>query len=71
MACTMVGITCCVSMCVHCRLLGHSLMKHRHLRQLGYRVVSVPWFEWDLLYGSTQKHEYLQQRIEAAAAMDA
>jgi RAP domain len=39
-------------------------MKHRHLRLLGYRVVSVPWYEWDSLQGPAEKHQYLQQRIE-------
>ena len=52
--------------CPHCRLLGHSVMKHRHLRLLGYQVVSVPWFEWDSLLGPPRKHEYLQQRIRGA-----
>lgn len=59
------------SICPHCRLLGHSVMKHRHLRLLGYQVVSVPWFEWDSLLGPPRKHEYLQQRIRGAADKNA
>ncbi len=41
-------------------------MKHRHLRLLGWKVVSVPFFEWDELQGPAQKQRYLQQRIETA-----
>jgi RAP domain len=43
-------------------------MKHRHLQMLGYQVVSVPWFEWDALQGPANKHQYLQQRIDAATS---
>ena len=47
------------------------MMKHRHLRLLGYQVVSVPWFEWDALLGPPRKHEYLQHRIRRAADTNA
>lgn len=51
--------------CFHCRLLGHSRMKHRHLRALGWKVVSVPYHKWDELLGPTEKQEYLQDRMDA------
>jgi len=46
------------------RPLGHTNMKHRHLRLLGWQVVSVPWFEWDDVRGPVMRREYLLSHIE-------
>ena len=47
------------------RPLGHTSMKHRHLRQLGWDVISVPWYEWDDVRGPVNRREYLLSRIES------
>ena len=39
--------------------LGHAAMKHRHLRQLGYALISIPYWEWDTLATSDAKVRYL------------
>ena len=51
-----------------CRsLTGAMLMKHRHLRQLGYVVVVVPYWhdrEWDQVCGDeASKVEYLRGKL--------
>ena len=45
------------------RLLGHARMKHRHLALLGWKVLSVPYHEWDEKLGSAEKQEYLGEQI--------
>ena len=51
--------------------LGHTSMKHRHLRLLGWQVVSVPWFEWDEIRGPVMRREYLLSRLESTSLQSA
>ena len=46
--------------------LGHTVMKARHLQLLGWRVISVPWHEWDDVRGPVMKREYLLSRIDSS-----
>ena len=39
---------------------GATGLKRRVLRLLGYRVVSIPYWEWDGLNGKEQKEGYLR-----------
>ncbi|XP_055456773.1 FAST kinase domain-containing protein 1, mitochondrial isoform X1 [Psammomys obesus] len=50
-------------------LKGQSAMKKRHLEILGYRVVQVPYFEWNSMALSTKdaRMGYLRERIFGAA----
>ena len=41
---------------------GRTLMKRRQLAAFGYRVVPVPFWEWDSLRSESEKRAYLQQR---------
>ena len=43
-------------------------MKRRHLELLGYRLVSVPYFEWNALRGEAEEEEYLTRRIAETRA---
>ncbi len=46
------------------RLHGRTLLKRRILHALGMRVISVPFYEWDELGRSPQRHtEYMAGRI--------
>jgi very-short-patch-repair endonuclease len=46
--------------------LGATAMKRRHLQQLGWVVVNVPYSEWDRQTDEQQRVAYLQQRIAEA-----
>jgi len=45
------------------RPLGSTLLRRRLLRLAGWEVVSVPFFEWDRLFGDEEKADYLGRRI--------
>lgn len=49
-------------------LKGKSAMKKRHLEILGYRVIQVPYFEWNSMALSTKdaRMDYLRERIFGA-----
>jgi hypothetical protein len=42
---------------------GATLIKRRHLELLGYRLVSVPFWEWDRLTGSDERKKYLRGKM--------
>ena len=43
---------------------GATLLKHRHLRQLGYALVAVPYWEWDQVRGDeASKVEYVRGKV--------
>ena len=39
--------------------LGATVMKHRHMEQLGFNMKSVPYWEWDALGTDEEKVQYL------------
>ena len=43
---------------------GSTRLKRKQLRQLGYAVVSVPFWEWDALVGEAEQSEYLEGKFE-------
>ena len=43
---------------------GSTLLKRKQLRQLGYAVVSVPFWEWQALRGDEEQREYLEGKFE-------
>jgi len=46
---------------------GATLLKHRHLRQLGYALVVVPYWEWDqVCRDETSKVEYLRGKLASS-----
>ena len=79
-ACVRACVRACVCTCVITRWLdltgpshflacgspsGATLLKHRHLRQLGYALVVVPYWEWQLVRGDeTSKVEYLRGKLD-------
>jgi len=42
---------------------GSTLLKRKQLGQLGYRVVPVPFWEWQALIGEEAKRQYLQGKL--------
>ena len=50
---------------------GHTRLKHRHLRALGWQIVSVPMFEWkaqERAGGQRQQTQYMQRLLEGPLA---
>ena len=47
---------------------GATLLKQRQLRALGYRLVSVPFWEWNELRSRAEQSTYLQQLLRRGAA---
>ena len=41
---------------------GSTVLKRRQLEAMGYRVVSVPFWEWARLQRSDEQMAYLQQK---------
>jgi hypothetical protein len=46
------------------RQLERPLIKRRHLELLGYRLVSVPFWEWDGLAGVDERRQYLAGKVQ-------
>ena len=47
---------------------GNTLLKRRQLGQLGYKVVSVPWWEWNALRRDKDKEQaYLFKALVGCA----
>ena len=44
---------------------GPTQLKRRLLRAGGWRVVSVPFFEWNNLGGEPRRREYLEARLSS------
>ena len=45
---------------------GATMLKHRHLRQLGYALVVVPYWEWDQVRGDEAAEvEYLRGKLDS------
>jgi hypothetical protein len=42
---------------------GSTLLKRKQLRQLGYKVVSLPFWEWPQLVGELEKWDYLAEKF--------
>ena len=45
------------------QLLGHTVMKQRHVRNAGWNLLTVAHEDWDELRGRQQKLNFLQTRI--------
>ena len=46
--------------------MGATLLKHQHLRQLGYALVVVPYWEWDQVRGDkAAEFEYLRGKLDS------
>ena len=43
---------------------GGTRLKRKQLRQLGYAMVSVPFWEWQALEGEQEQSEYLEGKFE-------
>mmetsp|Transcript_13062 Transcript_13062/g.16752 ORF Transcript_13062/g.16752 Transcript_13062/m.16752 type:complete len:270 (+) Transcript_13062:86-895(+) len=50
--------------------LGPAIMKHRHLRQDGWKVISVPSHEWQELSGALNRRKYLEAKIRSLRIKD-
>jgi hypothetical protein len=50
-------------------LMGTTLYRNRALAVRGYRVISVPWFEWSELQGEEQQQQYLLRLFTAAGVV--
>ena len=42
---------------------GSTLIKRRHLSLLGYKLVSVPHWEWDKLEPMDEQEAYLREKL--------
>jgi len=47
------------------RLLGSAVLKRRHLRRSGWRVLSVPLATWEELIGPEERGRYLKAELQA------
>jgi hypothetical protein len=43
---------------------GATLLKRRHLTQLGHTLVSVPYWEWDRCKGAGEREQYLKSKLD-------
>ena len=43
---------------------GSTLLKRKQLRQLGYTVVAVPFWEWDALKNAEVKRRYVVDKLK-------
>jgi len=50
--------------------LGSTILKRRHLRANGYKLVTVPYWEWDTLKGADEKSTYLLSCLLASDVPD-
>ena len=53
----------------HWRPSGSLLLQQRQLRAFGYRVVSVPFYEWKGLQSAQQQRTYLWHRVGSEGGM--
>ncbi|GAQ86997.1 hypothetical protein KFL_003240180 [Klebsormidium nitens] len=44
--------------------LGPTRLKHRLLRRRGWRLITVPHYEWEALSGDEARDEHMRQRLE-------
>eukprot|EP00850_Spirogloea_muscicola_P016153 SM000129S26140 [mRNA] locus=s129:281260:283715:+ [translate_table: standard] len=47
--------------------LGATVLKRRQLRRLGWRLVAIPFYEWEELRGEEEMWRYLQNKLAAMA----
>ena len=48
---------------------GSTLLKRRLLERAGWRVIAVPFFEWDELRGEEAQRAYLRSRLVDAGLL--
>lgn len=56
---------------VICRPDGSTLFRNAALEEQGWRVVTVPWFEWEYQRTKTDKVAYLETKIREAVSQHA
>jgi len=49
--------------------LGKTVMKHRHMQQLGFDLRILPYWEWDQLKGKEQKKEYIRRLLTSTPSV--
>ncbi len=49
------------------RVLGTTLFKKRLLQAQGWRIVNVPYFEWETLTDARGQEEYLQTKLASVS----
>uniref|UniRef100_A0A7S0UB28 RAP domain-containing protein n=2 Tax=Hemiselmis andersenii TaxID=464988 RepID=A0A7S0UB28_HEMAN len=47
--------------------LGRTVMKRRHVQQMGYDLRTLPYWEWDVLETEEEKEVYLRQLLHTTA----
>jgi hypothetical protein len=50
---------------------GSTLLKRKHLRQLGYTVVPVPFWEWEALRDKEAKRRYIEDKLQGGKKLGA
>lgn len=45
---------------------GSTCIKHRHLKQMGWEVVQVPYFKWDCLKDEETRASYVRDILKPA-----
>eukprot|EP00808_Paulinella_micropora_P012063 g19425.t1 len=48
------------------RYIGTTILKQRLLQKMGWKVISIPYFDWAALGGSNERTSYLQQKLQKA-----
>lgn len=43
---------------------GSTIMKHRHIQNNGFKIIQIPFYEWDQLEGQNAKCNYIKKKIE-------
>eukprot|EP01025_Chloroclados_australasicus_P050326 TRINITY_DN5775_c0_g1_i1.p6 TRINITY_DN5775_c0_g1~~TRINITY_DN5775_c0_g1_i1.p6 ORF type:complete len:147 (-),score=10.78 TRINITY_DN5775_c0_g1_i1:942-1382(-) len=46
------------------KLLGHSKMRLKLINQMGWQIIQIPFFEWEILLEPEQKKAYLKRKIQ-------
>ena len=50
--------------------LGRTALKRRLLRALGWAVLPVPYWEWEVLGSAAEQRAYLAERLQGGAVAD-
>jgi hypothetical protein len=50
-------------------LTGPTQYRNRAIAQRGYKLITVPYFEWDKLKSAAQQQQYLARKIQEAGVL--